>query len=64
MGQLWFEESDKHVWHLMTRKIGPMQYHAACGWHLTPYRGRIWAQKASEPGPPPDTRCRTCIGEG
>lgn len=42
VAQLWFEEADKQVWHLMTRE-GPTKYHAACGWQLTPHRGRIWA---------------------
>jgi len=63
VAQLWFEEADKHVWHLMTRKADRMDYHAACGWHLAPHTGRIWPQKPSENGPDEETRCRTCIGE-
>lgn len=62
MSQLWFEESDKRVWHLMTKKPGPMNYRAACGWHLVPYTGRVWPQKAHEPGPPDLERCRSCVG--
>lgn len=64
MGQLWFEEADKRVWHLMTRRTGPMDYHAACGWHLTPHTGRVWPQKPLEDGPARERRCRTCVGEG
>lgn len=63
MAQLWFEEADKHVWHLMTSKTGPMEYHAGCGWYLTPYTGRIWFQKAHELGPTDETRCHTCVGD-
>lgn len=62
--RLWFEESDKTVWHLMTRKDGPMNYHAACGWHLSPFTGRIWPRKASEKGPPDARQCRSCVGKG
>ncbi len=36
-------------------------YHAACGWHLTPFTGRIWTQKESESGPPESSRCRSCV---
>jgi hypothetical protein len=60
---LWFEESDKQVWHLMTRRAGPLDYHAACGWHLAPYSGRVWPQKDDEPGPTEDERCRSCVGK-
>ena len=63
MATLWFEESDKSVWHRMTTKIGPLDYRAACGWYLTPYPGRIWYQKPGEEGPPEGVRCRTCVGE-
>lgn len=60
---LWFEESDKQVWHLMTRRAAPLDYHAACGSHLTPVTGRVWSQKAHEPGPAEPDRCRTCVGK-
>ena len=59
---LWFEEFDKRVWHLMTRRA-PLVYHAACGWNLVPYTGRVWPQKGHEPGPPEPERCRTCVGK-
>lgn len=39
-----------------------MEYHAACGWHLTPYRGRIWPEKRIDEGPPEADRCHTCVG--
>jgi hypothetical protein len=60
---LWFEESEKKVWHLMTHKAGPLDYRAACGWHLAPYNGRVWPQKDHEPGPVEDERCRPCVGK-
>lgn len=60
---LWFEESDKQVWHLMTRRVAPLDYHAACGWHLAPYTGRVWPQKDHELGPPESERCRSCVGK-
>lgn len=60
---LWFEESDKRVWHRMTKREGHMNYHAVCGWHLSPVTGRIWPQKAGDPGPPEADRCRTCVGK-
>lgn len=59
--RLWLEESDKQVWHRITRKEGRMHHHAACGWHLSPFTGRIWPQKASEPGPPEAPHCRSCV---
>lgn len=59
---LWFEEPDKKVWQLMTRKA-PLDYRAACSWHLTPVTGRVWPQKGREPGPPEEQRCRSCVGD-
>ena len=42
MGALWFEEADKQVWHLMTRRKGERSsYHTAWGWTLSPLAGRM-----------------------
>ena len=35
MSKLWFEESDKQVWHLMTERIARGSFRAACGWTLS-----------------------------
>ena len=59
---LWIEESDKPVWHRIVRRESPGVFRAVCDWRLSPVHGRIWAQKAGELGPPPDNRCRTCVG--
>ncbi len=63
MGRLWFEEADKQVWHLMTRREGGRSFHAACGWTLDPVSGRVWPQKPTEEGPAERDRCRTCVGK-
>ena len=62
MSKLWFEESDKQVWHLMTERIGRGSFRAACCWTLSPVSGRIWPQKPGEDGPAEETQCRSCIG--
>ena len=62
MAKMWFEEPDKQVWHLMTKRTGRAAFRAACGWTLSPVSGRIWPQKIGEDGPSEETRCRTCVG--
>ena len=63
MSKLWFEESDKQVWHLMTERIARGSFRAACGWTLSPVTGRIWPQKPGEDGPDEAMRCHNCVGK-
>lgn len=60
---LWFEESDKQVWHLM-RRFGPMDYHAVCGW-VAPFANRWadWPQKGSQARSTAAAGCRACVGK-
>ena len=62
MAQLWIEEADKAVWHLITYRERARSFRAACGWTLDPVRGRIWPQKPGEDGPAQEARCYTCVG--
>jgi hypothetical protein len=59
--QLWIEEEDKAVWHRATRLQGT-QFVGACGGEMRPRIGRLWPQKAAEPGPLLEQRCHTCVG--
>ena len=59
---LWIEETDKQVWHLANRRIGPLHYTAVCGWQMTARPTRIWPQKPHELGPAREERCWSCVG--
>jgi hypothetical protein len=60
---LWIEETDKKVWHLANGRTAALRYTVVCGWELKARPTRVWPQKAHEPGPAHDERCRSCIGE-
>jgi hypothetical protein len=59
--QLWIEEHDKAVWHLVTERTKPRLFAVACGWQMTPLDTSIYPQKPGEPGPPEPLRCRSCV---
>ena len=61
--RLWIEETDKSVWHRATSRTAPLRYRAACGWELDSRPSRVWPQKPTEPGPPDEQRCHTCVAE-
>ena len=61
--QLWIEEHDKAVWHLVTERVTPRSYRFVCGWRMTPTDKRIYPRKPQDPGPPAEVRCRSCLWE-
>ena len=61
--QLWIEEHDKAVWHLVTERVMPRSFRVMCGWRMTPADTRIYPAKPGEPGPSAESRCRSCVSE-
>ena len=59
--QLWIEERDKAVWHLVTDRHSARRYQVACGWEMTENDSRIYPKKPDEPGPPKPQRCHSCV---